>query len=40
MNDATLSREDAARLMREEMALQREQAGPEDPARLRAANAA
>lgn len=34
------ARKDFARLMREAMALQREQAGPEDPARLRAANAA
>jgi len=34
------ARKDFARLMREAMALQREQAGPDDPARLRAANAA
>jgi hypothetical protein len=34
------ARKDFARLMREAMALQREQAGPDDPARLRPANAA
>ena len=34
------ARKDFARLMREAMALQREQAGPDDPALLRAANAA
>ena len=34
------ARKDFARLMREAMALQREKTGPEDPARLRAANAA
>jgi chromosome segregation ATPase len=34
------ARRDFARLMREAMALQREQAMPDDPARLRAANAA
>lgn len=34
------ARKDLARLMREAMALQREQAAPDDTARLRAANAA
>ena len=34
------ARKDFARLMREAMALQRDQATPDDPARLRAANAA
>ncbi len=34
------ARKDFARLMREAMALQREQAAPDDPARLRPANAA
>ncbi|HEY7230246.1 MAG TPA: hypothetical protein VH558_07745 [Pseudolabrys sp.] len=34
------ARKDFARLMREAVALQREHAGPDDPARLRAANAA
>jgi chromosome segregation ATPase len=34
------ARKDFARLMREAMALQREQSGPGDPTRLRAANAA
>src|SRR4029077_11482204 len=34
------ARKDFARLMREAMALQREHAAPDDPARLRPANAA
>jgi chromosome segregation ATPase len=34
------ARRDFARLMREAMALQRQQAGPDDPALLRPANAA
>jgi hypothetical protein len=34
------ARKDFARLMREAMALQREQSAPDDPTRLRAANAA
>jgi chromosome segregation ATPase len=34
------ARKDFARLMREAVALQREKTGPDDPTRLRAANAA